>query len=163
MNKLENPINLLVTYRLNNFIKKFDIEIDKFSYDTLLNNRKAYWLQLKQKLILHKYVTTNSNFRSCFVVILNIIWKNIINYEVSQCFYCYHMIHSGYMHGKWFSDLPCLYVNTLLNENIKVPLKQNLDILQQTIINYLLLLDQIVTEHMLSDLLHITRIYMFDV
>ena len=161
MNKSENPIKLLVKYRLDNFIKKFDIKIEFFNFRITVSERKVSWLELKQKLILHKYVTTDSNFRSCLVAIKNIIWKNIISYELSGCVYCYHMIHSGYKNIERLPDVPCLHIGTSLNKNF-IKSNNNLDILQQKIINNLLLLHQIIVKYLIVDLLHITKINMFD-
>ena len=163
MNKVENPINLLVTHRLNIFIKEFDIELDFFNIYRTSSERKASWLDLKQKLILHKYVTIDSDFISCFVAIQNVVWKNIIQYKaIHSSYYYHHMIHSGHEDLTPILSVPCFYIATLLNKNLKAS-NNNLNILQQKIINYLLLLHQIIVKYLIVDLLSISKIYMFDV
>ena len=166
MNKVVNTINLLVVWRFENFIKKFDIKIKNFSRQVSLRDRKVAWLQLKQKLILHKYVTVDSDILCCYMAIKNIIWKNIINYKATYGVYYTHMIHSGYKCDTPLYGTPCLYVEALLNaSNINsnnINSNNNLDILQQKIINYLLLLDEIIVKYLILDLLHISKMYIFD-
>ena len=164
MNKLENPINLLICYRLEKIINEFDIKMENFSFGTSLNDIKTNWLQLKQKLILHKYVTNDSDFVSCRVAILNIIWKNIIIHKaIGSSSYC-HMIYSGYINCRIHCEYPSLYKNILLEKTRNnMESNNNLDILQQKIINNLLLVDQIIIKYLLVDLLHIINMCIFDV
>ena len=161
MNKSKNPIKLLVKYRLDNFIKKFNIKIEFFNFRTTISERKASWLELKQKLILHKYVTTDSNFIFCFVAIQNVLWKNIIQYKAIQISSYRHMIHSGDNDLTPLSDTPSFHIGTLLNKNF-IDSNNNLDILEQKIINNLLLLHQIIVKYLILDLLHITKMYIFN-
>ena len=97
----------------------------------------------------------------CYMAIKNIIWKNIINYRATEFDYYTHMIHTGYKCTTPLYGTPCLYSETLLNAN-NINSNNYLDILQQKIINCLLLLDEIIIQYLIGDLLHITKMYIFD-
>ena len=73
-------IEKLVEIRLNNFIKEYDIDINCFS--TYTNNRKVSWEQLKQKFIKNNLVADDCDAFDCYLIIKNIVWKNIISYDI---------------------------------------------------------------------------------
>ena len=162
MNKLGYPIRLLIEYRVNSLIKEFDIKIELFTIWRSVCDRNIVWEQLKQKLILHKFVTDDNDYLSCLAAIKNIIWKNIISYEARESIYYFHMIHSEYKSCMPFDGTPSLYIDSLLNRNPNKITNNNLAILQQKIINNLLLLHQIIVKYLIVDLLNITKRYIFD-
>ena len=162
-----NMIELFVKIRLDNFIRQFDINIKDFGADILLNIRINNWKILKEKLIQHRYASNKYDLCDCFRVIKNIIWKNIMFYEIidNQChIYMYHNKYNDIC-GVFLSKSPHLSYDILLNKNnyYSDKLKDNCYILQTKIINYMMLLDILVTENMIEDLIPMFKAYIFDV
>ena len=159
-------IEKLVKIRFVNFILKFDITITDFqSYD--INMRKNNWDILKQKLIKCGYVAEEVDAFDCYLVIKNIIWKNIMTHEIIDDQWHIYMYHNG------FSDInpinqclsPYLSYETVFGAYSSYirEQKNNCDILQTKIINYMMVLDTVVMQHVISDLVDMIKIYMFDV
>ena len=103
----------------------------------------------------------------CTLIIKNIIWKNIISYEIiddQQHIYMYHN-EFRYIHLANRYIEPHLSYDILLGTHMYYnhEKKNNFDILQTKIINYMMLVDIIVRENMIYDLVCIFKMYMFDV
>ena len=115
-------------------------------------------------MIYHDDITDNSDisrFRYC--AIKNIIWKNIIIYEfVPHDSININMLYNNYKNRfklePYFGSLRCL----ILNENGDQSL-DNINKMQNTIINYLLFIDQCIMKYMIFDLSSILKLYFFNV
>ena len=158
-------IEKLIELRIDNFIREFDIILTDFDIHSQINMRKKSWEVLKQKLIKQKYATNEYHLLGCSFVIKNIIWKNIMSCEIINEMQHIYMFHSGvsYRQLVFRHGIPVLNYKILLGGFYNHEFKNNCDILQTKIINYLLLLDIIVTENMIYDLAHILKEYIFDV
>ena len=166
-----NLIRILVEYRLDNFIKEYDIEIDDFYYPSrdFINNKK--WVILKQKMISHnhKYINNVNDELFCYVTIKNIIWKNIINHEIRQTS-VYKVIFNSFLYNYYHYESMTMFGisinrNLLLNKSSKIidtKLEDNLNKLQTLVINHIMFIDFIVKKFLISDLLNITKMYMFE-
>ena len=164
---MNNPLEKLLKWRLNNIIEQFNIDIYNFSLGSPYQKRKNEWNILNQKLVSHGYITLEeSNIYGCYYVIKNIVWKNIINYELTQ--------NKCHMHMLWIkynaiypilSTKGYLYHNIILNidTNNSTESKQNLDKLYSTIIDYMLLLNRIIRHNLIIDLANILNMYIFDI
>ena len=147
-----NPIFLLVEYRLNNFMVGFDFkDLHAFTY-----NPKCE--EMKEKLISYGYTidTHPYDLNFCLYAIKHMIWKNIINYEIVENKMRTHMLYNNYISEYRITIYPINY-DALLN------MYDGGTSLDNTIINYFLLLTGIVMSNLISDLLWITKQYVFDV
>ena len=164
---MNNPLEKLLEWRLENIIERFDINLENFHYRTLFQVRKNQWDILNQKLLSCGYITEEDNiFNSCYYVIKNIVWKNIINYVLIENKCHVHMLWNGYTieYGrceKYSYMVRDLILNINTRDRIKT--KKNLNILYSTIIHYLLLLNEIVSHNLIVDLTNILNMYIFDV
>ena len=162
-----NPLEKLLRWRFYNIIEKLDINMDNFDYSALYQVRKNALKILNQKLISCGYVTLEeSKLYGCYYIIKNIIWKNIISYELTQT-KCY--VHMLWNKNKTKHDRcgKYGYIVTNLIFNIDTynsyESSKNLKILYATIIQYLLLLNKIISRYLLNDLTTILNMYIFDV
>ena len=155
-------IEKLTKLRFDNFLKEFNIDID-FNIITKIN-----WYELKQKIIEHGYGTNNYNFYDCFFVIKNIVWKNIVTFDIIDKNLHVNMYHNNYKYISCIYYDFCDSYNSLFchishcktfYENFK--LKDNCIILQRKIINYIILLDILVTKYLITDLVYSIKNYMF--
>ena len=159
-----NPIKLLLEWRINNFIRDFDINMEKFSFMSSRKERKENWIILKQKLFSRGYIMNDTYPTiNCYMIIKNIIWKNIIKYE--------NVKDNHYANALWNKTQHSLLCNTgsflsitraiLLDSHITKS-GDNINILQEIIIKFLILVDNIITQYLIPDLSHITKLYMLD-
>ena len=177
-------IEKLVEMRIDTFLKEFDIDISDFSVTNII--RKINWETLKRKFIKYNLVTLslegqagvkaefsapadNHNAYDCYLVINNIIWKNIMTWLILDNKLYIHMYHNSCQIVRLicYSYYPYLSYDMLLKKNwcdydIGV-LKGNCSKLQTKIINYIMLLDILVTEYMISDLVYMFKMYIYDV
>ena len=157
------PIGILVRWRYAKFMSEFNINTFKFNHN---DKRKENWIRLKKQLISQNYVTDTDSFIHCFMVINNIIWKNIINHSVSSVgVYNYnwhlHMLYIDIEQIK-IHYFPEPYINKyMLLTNSQII--DNLCKMQNIIINYFLLINSIVTSHMISDLSEIIKMHMYNI
>ena len=153
-------IEKLVEIRLVNFIKEHDIDVNCYG-------RKISWNLLKQKFIKDKLVTMIDDEFDCYLVINNIIWKNIMVSNIVDNNWRSHMHHNNFQNVILMcrSTWPYLSYNILLNKHwLHYPmLKDNCTKLETKIINYMMLIDIIITEYMISDLVYMFKMYIFDV
>ena len=168
-------LGLLIDWRIIKFIREFDIniwDIDSFT-DT---KRERQWKILKQKLILHNYVTVKDDFRHCYVVINNIIWKNIINHKIkyntdSAHYHLYsHMLYNNYHQTRrlvpkipYFSkhNIPYFSKHNILNDTTMT--RDNFVKMRDFIVIYLILIDNIVTTYMIPDLCNVIKKCMYNI
>ena len=159
-------IEKLVKIRFDNFILEFDISISDLTIYNI-NIRKNNWDIVKQKLIKRGYVTKEVDAFDCYLVIKNIIWKNITSYEIIDNQWHIYMYHNAftYINQIYHCLTPVLSYKIALGIHSSYYLKQknNCDILQTKIINYIMVLDTLVTQHMISDLVNMIKMYIFDV
>ena len=159
-------IEKLVAKRLDNFIKEYDIDINCFGIN-ILNNRKVSWQQLKQKFIKDNLVADCCDACDCYLIIKNNIWKNIITYNIiNNEWHIYRHHNNTHDTSPVFRQYcPYLSYDTLLNKisNTSVQSNDNCTKLETKIINYIMLLNIIVRQYMISDLVDICKIYIFDV
>lgn len=160
-------IEKLIEIRFDIFIREFDITITDFDIHSNFIKRKNSWDTLKQKFIKCGYVTNENNAVDCYYIIKNIMWKNIMAFDVMGdqcCIYMYHNTLST-KYVNFTKIIPCFSCETLLGRHNYFihEQKNNCDILQTKIINYIMLLDILVTEHMISDLVRIFKEYIVDV
>ena len=149
-----NPIYLLVEYRLNNFMIDFDFkERNGFTYISRCK-------EMKQKLISYGYITDNLNY--CFAAIKHMIWKNIINYEIVENKMRVHMYYNNYI-SEYPIKIYYIYHDSLLNINDDGRSLDNMDIMHDIIINFFLLVDNVVMSNLIPDILSIMKLYVFDV
>ena len=162
-------IEKLVEIRLRIFMKEFDININSFGFYSLDSTRKILWEKLKQKFIKYNLVTNNHNAFDCYLVINNIIWKNIMAHQIIDnkiYIYMYHNFQnvSEIYHNKYEYNPVLLYDILLYKKFYEYPeQKNNCIILQTKIINYFMLLDALVTKYMISDLKNMFKRYIYDV
>lgn len=160
-------IERLVEIRLDNFIKEYDIDISCFGETSMYINRKVSWDLLKQKLIKHNVIIDDCNEFDCYLVIENIIWKNIMVFNMVDNNCCTYMHHNNFQNKRliYRNENPYLSYNILLNKNWihYAKLKDNCSKLETKIINYMMLLDIIVMQYMSGILVDIFKIYIFDV
>ena len=166
-------IEKLIEIRFYNFIREFDIIITDFDTYSQINKRKNSWDILKQKLIKSGYATNEYDIIDCYLLIINMLLKNIITNEIIDDHDKWHtfMPYNGYSTITLAlpSFTPYLSYKAVLGKsNIKYnPYYpehwENCTILQTKIINYIMLLDILVTENMIYDLAHILKAYIFDV
>ena len=159
---MNNPLEKLLRWQFYNIIEKLDINMDNFDYSALYKVRKNALKILNQKLISCGYVTLEeSKLYGCYNII-----KNIISYELTQT-KCY--VHMLWNKNKTKHDTcgKYGYIVTNLIFNIDTynsnESSQNLKILYSTIIQYLLLLNKIISRYLLNDLTNILNMYIFDV
>ena len=148
-------IEKLVRLRIDSFQKEFDIDINDFAVTN--NIRKMCWRSLKPKLLTHKYITSEYDLYDCFLAIINIIWRNIMTYKIidqSRCLYMYHNnFRDTVLLSEINTDVPHLCSMVLFNRYTNYPAQwNNCYVLQTKIINYIMLLDILVTENMINDL-----------
>ena len=163
-------IEKLVERRLDNFIKEFDIDMNCFSVTSTNNTIKINWHKLTQKLIEYGHVTNHSHTFNCYYVIKNIVWKNILFYDITNEKIHLNMYHNNYqiitpIFRYHMHTYPFLSREDILNRNrdFYSMLIDNCTKLQTKIINYIMLLDILVTEYMINDLAYIFKMYIFDV
>ena len=164
---MNNPLEKLLKWRLDNIIEQFDIEMDNFNWGVSYKVRKNAWKILNQKLVLSGYITLqDSELHGCYYVIKNIIWKNIINYELRDNTCYMHMLWNKYkktyaIHTKKQILLRATILN--IDTDNKIESKKNLKRLHSTMIHYLLLLNEIILHNLIHDLTNILNMYIFDV
>ena len=153
---LMSLIERLAKLRYDNFINEFDIDISKVN-----------WQLLKQKFIKHKLMTKHCGDLYCSLLIYNIIWKNIIVYQIRNEKCHIHMYYNNYQCTMPLSRVFCpSFPHGILIDKywiIYPMLKENCTILQTKIINYMMLVDIIVAEHMISDLAYLLKICICDI
>ena len=157
------PIGILVSWRYDKFRSEFNINTPQFNDN---DNRKENWVKLKQQLILQNYVTDADSFIDCYTVINNIIWKNIINYSVSNVRvktynWNYHMLHTDKR-----QTLIHYFPEPYLGKDIQYTnesIIDNLCKMQNIIINYFLLIKIIAETHMIFDLSEIINMHMYNI
>ena len=153
----------LVEWRLESLIKEFDINMDNFSIGTQMREHK--WLQLGEKIIPRDYVTTEKNIgRICILIIHNIIWKNIIKYDLIVNQWHSHMLYIDYKTCYALTTRNLYMTHTFLLKRMILPnmVRKNNQKIQNIIINYLMLIDPIITEFLIVDLSKIIKMYMLD-
>ena len=158
-----NPIQVLVKWRLDNLKKELDFITDK----------RGQWKKIQTNLVFFKYILNNKSDDKWYyyAVIKNIIWKNIINYEIKYYTYHHikclntHMLYNNYRKTEADINYNVLSLDNelLLNLNDKLMLQDNLNIMQLRIINYITLIDKIVTDNLILDLIDTIKWYIFDV
>ena len=160
-------IEKLVELRIDTFIKEFDININYFDFNAIGDIKKVSWEQLKQKFIKCNLVSNNSDVFDCYCVIKNIIWKNIITYNIIDNKLYMYMNHYNFraVRESNYLTIGCLSYNILLNKHdyFYPESKYNCTKLETKIINYMMLLDTLVTQYMISDLVYMFKMYIFDV
>ena len=151
----------LAELRFDNFLKEFNIDTDDFNY----NNRKIKWEELKQKFIKYGYVTKHCDFIDCYFVIKSIVWKNIVAYSLVDKKLYVIMYHNNYKYISYINYIsyPQLFYDELLCKKWykTLKLKDNCIALQRKIINYITLLDILVSKYMISDLAYPFKNYLF--
>ena len=157
-----NPIRLLVEWRFDNFVKEFNMSgFMASSENFFIDNGDA----LKQKLTVFGYtIDINEDstvINSCYCFIKNIIWKNIINYENILDMIHVTMIHINYK-DKYITKKYRINKNILLNQSRHFSTDNYISKMHNIIINYILLINDIVTSNLILDLLSINKQYMFD-
>ena len=160
-----NPLEKLLEWRLAIIIERFGININNFAYDVPYKIRKNKWQILNQKLASCGYFTSQES-NTCYYAIKNIVWKNIINYELTQSKCHVHMLwNKNKTEHDRCKKYGYIYTNLILNIGTynECESRQNLNILYSTIIDYLLLLNEIISHNLIHDLTNILNMYMFDV
>ena len=162
-------IEKLVKIRFDNFIKEFDVDINCFDEYSRSNVRKMAWVPLKQKLLTQQNITINVTTFDCYIVIKNMIWRNIIYTKFIDQLWQIHMYYNNFQETLRLqildADITTLSYNMLINKATTYYAIQfeNCVILQTKIINYIMLLDIIVTENIIYDLGSIFKKYIFNV
>ena len=161
-------IEKFVEVRINNFIKEFDIDINCFGNISAIV-RSLSWEKLRQKFIKHNLVDYYCGSFDCYLAVKNYVWKNIMVYYTTHSEWHVHMYHNNYRHERALKlirgNIPYLSDDIFFGKyQYHYPaIQDNCHILQTKIINYIMLLDILVTEHMISDLVYMFKIYIFDV
>ena len=162
-----NPLEKILERRFDTLFQKLDFDVNNIILNTSIADSNKQWIILNQKLVLHGYVTSEeSMINGCYYVIKNIIWKDIINYIIQDNIVHIHMIWTKNIQN-YEKTIMFPYFNRglILNKSTKYSGKSmdNLNMLYSIIINYLLLLNPIVLNHLISDLSNVLKKYMFDV
>ena len=164
-----NPIEILVKWRIDNLERELNIDINKIGG---FIDKISEWKKIGTNLVFFKYITSNKSedIWYYYAVMKNIIWKNIINYEIKyytqyqiKCLYS-HMLYNNYKKTMRIpNDIFYLPYESLLNKNDDLSLLQNnLHIMQLRIIKYLALINKIVTDKLILDLANTIKWYMLD-
>lgn len=165
-----HPIIKIIKWRFYNFIREFGVDIKTFNFKAYDNYQQDYnhrlknWNILKQKLIIRGYATEKHNARSCYFIIKNIIWKNIINYKINTYHYL-HIPYNSYYFENFACENPFFNKRTIVNKYPDIGsiiINDNLKKIQSVLNNYLLLVEQIIIKYLITDLYDIAKIYMFD-
>ena len=173
-----NYIEILVKWRFDNLEKELNINFNSLLYIDKIHER-AQQKKIQKNLLLLKYITSKrtkdqwyyySEDVWYYVVIKNIIWKNIINYEIKyDAYFNNTYLHSHMLYNNFtikesiITNSMFLHYKLLLNHIGQSTMSQNnLDIMQSKIITYLILIDQIITRNLIVDLVVRIQWYMFD-
>ena len=160
-------IEKLVKLRLDNFIREFNLDISWSNFNYLNNTRKIFWDRTKQKFIEHNLVNNHCDPYECYLVIENNIWKGIMaNYIIDDKWHV-HMYHNNFrdITELCYDYYPYISYHILLQKKLyKNPmLIDNCTKLQSKIIDYIMLIDILVTENMISDLAYMFKMCIYDV
>ena len=155
-------IKKLVEWRLESLIREFDINMKNFSMSAPM--REQNWSLLGEKIIPRDYITSEKNIgRICILIIHNIIWKNIVTYKFEGNEWHSHMLHINYTSNYTFVTYNVSMTRDYLLKNyIASRSYENNEKLENIIINYLMLINPIITEFLIVDLSNIIKMYMFD-
>ena len=159
-----NPIQLLLEWRTDNIIRDFDINMENFSPTISNTEREKNWKMLKQKLISRGYIIIDKYApHICYLIIKNIIWKNIIYYEIAQDNYCLCSLYNNCQYRLFYNNSHSAYFTREgLFRGDDTKFLDNINILEDIITKYLILLNDIITQYLIPDLSHITKSYMLD-
>ena len=156
-------ISTLVEYRYDNFLREFNIDETKFNNSDTI--RIENWSKLKQKITTHNYDISEqiSDGLFCYLFIKKLVWKNIINYNLEHYKWEVSMLYNNNRTFSYFgTNCPYLDRSILLNKDRRNVIDNN-NKMQNLIINYLILIQIIGTNHLIIDLVTIIKSYMFDV
>lgn len=160
-------IQRLVEWRLDKFLIEFDINIEDFNFMLKDKVRLQSWKKLQQRMV--NYNTGKCSY-TCYFVILNIIWKNIIKFDYydldNEHRFHIHMLYTNYrdrvLNKK--KSIASLNRKFLLCKKIyALESNENSDIIQKRIINYIFLIDQFSTEKLILDLVKKIKMCMLDI
>lgn len=182
-----NPIINIVKWRLSNLETELSITLDKLHGDSL-----DAWEKIQMQLVLRKYINSLNdyftdmnadldciNLWNSFVIINNIIWKNILKYEMRDDIYIYiNMLYNNYENNYYVKYIiPDITHATLLCEsppinpinlsiisliNLSIEVHNNLDIMTSVIINFFMIIDKI-SDNLILDLAYMIKWYVFDI
>ena len=164
---MNNPIEKILEWRLDQLFHKLDFDIKNIALTITVDERNKQWKILNQKLVLNGYISLEkSTSYGCYYVIKNIVWKNIINCVIINDMFHVHMLwNKSWQNCGKLVMFPYFNRNLIFNKGTPYDhdSKNNLDTLYSIIINYLLLINPIILNHLISDLSNILKKYMFDV
>ena len=130
----------MVELRIDTFIKEFDIQISNVDFSLGRNTKKINWETLKQKFIKCNLVINNCTLLDCYLVIKNIVWKNIINYDVTDNKFTIYMYHNNFQDIRILAQNKSIYPFSILPNNFSYyysETKDNCIKVQSKIINYI--------------------------
>ena len=158
-------IEKLVALRIAKIMREFDIIMTDYGIYSPLEMRKIKWLAIKRKIFRQKYVNDCDMLIYYLDIknIKNIIWKNIMSYDIINKHYHIYMYHTAFSHIKpVFRSADDDILNGGHNSYNREK-KNNCEILQTKIINYMMLIDILVRDNMICDLSPIFKAHIFDV
>ena len=173
-----NPIINIVKWRLSNLETELSVTLDKLRDDSL-----DAWEKIQMQLVLRKYINALNdyftdmnadldciNLWNSFIIINNIIWKNILKYEMRDVNIYIYMLYNNYENNYFVKYIiPDITHATLLCEsppispiNLSINVHNNLDIMTSVIINYFMIIDNI-SDNLILDLAYMIKWYVFDI
>lgn len=162
-----NPIQHLLDWRLDIFLKEYNIKLELFNKSIDISKRKQIFKNIAKQLTPCNFYsdTERKNYINYgFWIIKNVIWKNITSYTLTpidnsdECELCITRIYSN--HQETFIPTNWKYMDRemILNRTKRnIYSDDNLNKLLNLIINHFMLIDIIITEFALADLCNIVK------
>ena len=162
-----NPIEYLLDWRLDSFLKKYNVRLEDFSTSKDISVRKLLFKNIAKQLLPKKSYSDSERKKYInygYWLIKNVIWKNITSYTLTpidnsdECELCITRIYSN--HQETFIPTNWKYMDRemILNRTKRnIYSDDNLNKLLNLIINYFMLIDIIITEFALADLCNIVK------
>lgn len=162
-----NPIEYLLDWRLDSFLKKYNVRLEDFSTSKDISVRKLLFKNIAKQLLPKKSYSDSERKKYInygYWLIKNVIWKNITTYTLrpfdnsEECEICITRIYSNQQEIFVSINWNSFDRNSILNRSYcNTFSKDNLDKLWYLIINHFMLIDTIIIEHALSDLTNIVK------
>ena len=174
-----NPIHKIIQWRLDIFIKEFNIKLEGFVI--LEEEISKINMRIRQQLLSSNYITAAEikrhklDYEYYRMVIKNIIWKNIINYEYisenknfDHCTLVTHFLYCNHIRKQKIGRTcyPKLLLTDILNESLFYDhylTKTNLDHMLNLIINYFILISIISTNYIEFDISNLIKQYIYNI
>ena len=166
-----NPIKYLLDWRLDNFLKEYDIELEDFNKSKHILTRKQSFKHITNQLLPCTSYTSGERiifFNYAVCLIKKIIWKNIINYILKANFiFCNSELWVTYIytnHQQIYVPIRWEYMDRdMILNKYNIESAYNLDKLWVLIISRFMLIDIIIIEHAIFDISNIIKELIYNI